>query len=94
MEMPPGSGNRRLLDVHGAGSQRSDPKVGDPDDSPYGHGPQGDVVRIYNFVRVVRDDTCSGASSGVGGSASSPDCSDGEAVPLRHRRPAARRGQP
>ncbi|MEZ4649872.1 MAG: DUF1566 domain-containing protein [Candidatus Eisenbacteria bacterium] len=44
-----------LLDVHGAGCQRSDPKVGDPGDYPYGHGPQGDVIRIYNYVRCVRD---------------------------------------
>ena len=26
-----------------------------PDDYPYGHGPQGDVVRINNYVRMVRD---------------------------------------
>jgi len=45
-------------DVHGAGCQRSDPKFGDPDDYPYGHGPQGDAVRIYNHVRCVRG--CSG----------------------------------
>jgi hypothetical protein len=44
-----------LLDVHGAGCQRSDPKAGDPADYPYGHGPQGDVIRIYNHVRCVRD---------------------------------------
>ncbi len=43
-----------LMDVHGAGAQRSDPKTGDPSDYPYGHGPQGDVIRIYNFVRCVR----------------------------------------
>ena len=43
-----------LMDVHGAGAQRSDPKYGDPDDWPYGHGPQGDVVRIYNHSRCVR----------------------------------------
>lgn len=55
MEMPPESGSYNLLDVHGAGSQRSDPKTGDPDDYPYGHGPQGDVIRIYNYVRLVRD---------------------------------------
>ncbi|MCP4216893.1 MAG: DUF1566 domain-containing protein, partial [bacterium] len=48
-------GTYNLLDVHGAGAQRSDPKSGDPDDYPYGRGPQGDVVRIYNFVRCVRD---------------------------------------
>jgi len=55
MEEPPMSGNYTLMDVHGAGAQRSDPKVGNPDDWPYGHGPQGDVIRIYNFVRLVRD---------------------------------------
>ena len=44
-----------LLDVHGAGAQRSDPKEGSADDYPEGHGPQGDVVRIDNFVRLVRD---------------------------------------
>ncbi len=44
-----------LLDVHGAGSQRSDPKAGSADDYPQGHGPQGDVVRVNNFVRLVRD---------------------------------------
>ena len=44
----------RLMDVHGAGAQRSDPKAGNPDDYPYGRGPQGDVIRIYNYVRCVR----------------------------------------
>jgi hypothetical protein len=55
MEEPPNSGNYSFMDVHGAGAQRSDPKSGDPDDWPYGHGPQGDVVSIYNYVRLVRD---------------------------------------
>jgi hypothetical protein len=55
MEMPPNSGNFQLLDVHGAGAQRSDPKSGDPTAWPYGHGPQGDVVRIDHYVRCVRD---------------------------------------
>lgn len=54
MEVPPMSGNYELWDVHGAGAQRSDPKVGDPADYPYGHGPQGDVIRVYNYVRCVR----------------------------------------
>jgi hypothetical protein len=45
---------RQLMDVHGAGAQRSDPKAGNPKDFPYGRGPQGDVVRIYNYVRCVR----------------------------------------
>lgn len=42
-------------DVHGAGAQRSDPKAGDPADYPTGNGPQGDAIRIYNYVRLVRD---------------------------------------
>ena len=50
-------------DVHGAGAQRSDPKTGDPADYPTGHGPQGDAIRIYNYVRLVRDVD---ASTGVG----------------------------
>ena len=45
----------RWVDVHGAGAQRSDPKAGDPADYPTGHGPQGDAIRIYNHVRLVRD---------------------------------------
>ncbi len=43
-------GQRDLLDVHGAGSQRSDPKAGNPAQFPYGRGPQGDVIAIYNMV--------------------------------------------
>lgn len=43
------------LDVHGAGAQRSDPKSGSTDAYPEGHGPQGDAIRIYNFVRPVRN---------------------------------------
>lgn len=42
------------MDVHGAGAQRSDPKIGDPAQFPYGRGPQGDAIRIYNYVRLVR----------------------------------------
>ena len=45
--------NGRYVDVHGAGCQRSDPKSGSAE--PYGRGPQGDVVRVSNLVRVVRD---------------------------------------
>jgi len=54
MEIPPNSGNYILYDVHGAGAQRSDPKSGDPDNYPHGFGPQGDVIRIYNYVRCAR----------------------------------------
>jgi hypothetical protein len=59
---PPGGGQQgsqageyRYVDVHGAGAQRSDPKSGDPAMFPHGRGPQGDVIRIFNFVRLVRD---------------------------------------
>jgi len=41
-------------DVHGAGAQRSDPKTGNASDFPTGHGPQGDAIRILNYVRLVR----------------------------------------
>lgn len=52
---PPNSNQAgRLMDVHGAGSQRSDPKVGDASKFPQGRGPQGDVIRIENYVRCVR----------------------------------------
>ena len=87
MEQPPGSGNYNLLNVHGAGAQRSDPKDGDPNDYPYGQGPQGDVIRIFNSVRLVRDaGDCSGGSyvfcdtdiNNIGNvSLSGCDCSDG-----------------
>lgn len=42
-------------DVHGAGCQRSDPKTGNVSDYPQGHGPQGDAIRILNYVRLVRN---------------------------------------
>jgi arylsulfatase A-like enzyme len=47
--------NDVLMDVHGAGCQRSDPKSGDSDDYPQYWGPQGDVQYVYNYVRCVRD---------------------------------------
>ncbi|MDG3085935.1 DUF1566 domain-containing protein [Vibrio hannami] len=43
------------MDVHGAGSQRSDPKVSDGKDYSQGHGPQGDAVRTQNYARCVTD---------------------------------------
>ena len=60
--------NGQFIDVHGAGCQRSDPKTGS---ASYGNGPQGDVRRVDNFVRVVRD------VSGTVSAASSPDASSG-----------------
>jgi hypothetical protein len=54
-----------VIDVHGAGCQRSDPKDGDPSDYPsWGHGPQGDVRRVFNYVRLVRGGVQSGAIVG------------------------------
>lgn len=50
----PRTGERMLMDVHGAGAQRSDPKIGSAEQFPYGRGPQGDVIRIENYVRCVR----------------------------------------
>ncbi|MCP4751274.1 MAG: DUF1566 domain-containing protein [Proteobacteria bacterium] len=51
-----GAMNNTIMDVHGAGCQRSDPKDGDPEDYPsWGFGPQGDMRRVFNHVRLVRD---------------------------------------
>lgn len=47
--------NGEWTDVHGAGAQRSDFKVGSAADYPEGNGPQGDAIRIENFARLVRD---------------------------------------
>jgi hypothetical protein len=49
-----GSASYHYTDVHGAGAQRSDPKTGNAADFPHGRGPQGDVIRIDNYVRLVR----------------------------------------
>lgn len=50
------------VDVHGAGCQRSDPKGGSLTNYtyvPFGYynsgSPQGDAVRMDNYVRLVRD---------------------------------------
>ncbi|MCK4978752.1 MAG: DUF1566 domain-containing protein [Candidatus Delongbacteria bacterium] len=50
-----GKMNDILMDVHGAGAQRSDPKTGDELDYPDFFGPQGDVRYVFNFVRCVRN---------------------------------------
>jgi hypothetical protein len=55
METPPGSGQRRWLDVHGAGAMRSDPKTATPGAFPQGFGPQGDDIRGHNHVLCVRN---------------------------------------
>lgn len=53
---PRGTREKQFINVHGAGAQRSDPKSGDPSDPRWsqGRGPQGDDVRILNYVRLVR----------------------------------------
>ncbi|WP_227021331.1 DUF1566 domain-containing protein [Oceaniferula marina] len=57
-------GAYELMDVHGAGSQRSDPKSGDPAEFPKGRGPQGDVIRINNHVLCVRGGAAEVETSG------------------------------
>lgn len=50
-----GNMHNKLMDVHGAGAQRSDPKSGNKSDYPKYFGPQGDVQYVYNYVRCVRE---------------------------------------
>ncbi|CAK0774415.1 hypothetical protein CCP3SC5AM1_910001 [Gammaproteobacteria bacterium] len=61
-----------LQDVHGAGAQRSDPKTHSGlmslgaacgGGTAYGHGPQGDVQRAANYVRLVRNVATTAATS-------------------------------
>ena len=51
-----GDMNGNISDVHGAGSQKGDPKAGSEADTPYAseQAPQGDVISVYNLVRAVR----------------------------------------
>ncbi len=49
-----GKMNNRLMDVHGAGAQRSDPKSGNSSNYPDYFGLQGDIRYVYNYVRCVR----------------------------------------
>jgi hypothetical protein len=61
----PGNTYYSFVDVHGAGAQRSSPKSGtflgnlmgidSLGNVVYGLGPQGDILRTQNFVRLVRD---------------------------------------
>ena len=88
--MPSFGGQTRLMDVHGAGSQRSDPKSGDPAKFPKGRGPQGDVIAICNMVRPVRSGEASFRSSGPKVAAQG----GARRVPLAGRRtPSGRRRQ-
>lgn len=67
-----GSMHGRWIDVHGAGCQRSDAKTGDIADYPQSRGPQGDVQRLHNYVRLVRG----------GGSGTTDAVRQGRAEPL------------
>ena len=49
-----GKMRNRLMDVHGAGAQRSDPKTGIKQSYPQFFGPQGDIRYVFNYVRCVR----------------------------------------
>ena len=61
--------NGTWVDAHGAGAERSDPKGGSLTNytfaAPNGYynpiAPQGDAMRIYNYVRLVRDIPVTGA---------------------------------
>ncbi len=52
-----GEMNKVMVDAHGSGAQRSDPKTGDRDEypAPDPNAPQGDEQRVFNMVRLVRD---------------------------------------
>jgi hypothetical protein len=61
------------VDAHGAGCQRSDPKDGSLSEYtyvPYGYyfgdAPQGDAIRLHNYVRCVRDADGTGIDGGDG----------------------------
>lgn len=47
--------NGQKMNAHGAGAVRSDPKSGNPAQWKNGLGPQSDEIRIYNYVRCVRN---------------------------------------
>lgn len=55
-----GQMNSEVMDVHGAGAQRSDPKTGS---AAIGKGPQGDAQRVQNYVRLVRGGTANKVGS-------------------------------
>ena len=56
--------NGKQVNAHGAGAVRSDPKTGNPSLWKNGLGPQGDEIRIYNYVRCVRGGNVKTETSG------------------------------
>jgi hypothetical protein len=85
----PQGGDATLMDVHGAGAQRSDPKTGDASDYPTGHGPQGDVIRIDNLARCVRGGEAAATSGGFVETSSGDVSSEGAAPAGGHLAEAA-----
>lgn len=57
-----GQMNGKVIDVHGAGAQRSDPKSGSAE---IGRGPQGDARRVESFARCVRGGLAASAATEV-----------------------------
>jgi len=80
--------NGQWMDVHGAGAQRSDPKTGSASDFPTGHGPQGDAIRVDNYVRCVTD---SNTSANTNGNPSAITAGGGETN--NNQSPAGQQGQ-
>jgi hypothetical protein len=78
----PGNTWFSLTDVHGAGAQRSSPKCGNYlgdtlgvdslGNTVYGRGPQGDVLRVNNFVRLVRNFNSSSGINDIRGNDTHP----------------------
>jgi hypothetical protein len=80
---PPTASCYTLHDVHGAGAQRSDPKtatnltvIGEAcgGGTAHGLGPQGDVLRGENHVRLVRGGATAVAGGGGDGGAAPQGC--------------------
>ena len=86
--------NGQLMDVHGAGAQRSDLKSGDPSQLPIAQGPQGDIQNTYDYARCVRGGQVTYVSGNVV-SSSQPTISAQNIVPANQQnqqgqgRPAA-----
>jgi hypothetical protein len=81
--------NGSMLDVHGAGAQRSDQKSGDPSKLPVGMGPQGDAQSIYNYARCVRGSSAAYTSGYVG-----TESSSGQQPPMGGQGQGGMMGQP
>jgi hypothetical protein len=85
-----GEMNGQIIDVHGAGAQRSDPKANPRSDFPYAFGPQGDINRGYNFARCVRG----GAVQIVTGGETDPRLGSGGGQPPQNGQGQQNQGQP